>query len=282
MASALLDLVGWRGLFLLASPAAGLVGLSAHHSGHDVALSVAGAVFFLAVFSIVPDVWRRLNTLWRFTVAESPDGLRLRSGLLSTQAHTVPPGRIQALRITQPAMWRPFGWAAVHMNVAGYVGARQAHNRILLPVAPLPVAQALVEPRARRPAARPGPDRRRAGDPAAAAGLDLPRRSAGAGCWRAATPASSSTATACWRGGSTSCPTSGRRASGWWRDRGSACSGSRRPSRLDARRRAHQGAASRRGRGPRHPRRAGRALPARPAGDHPRRLDHARDPAGPG
>ena len=41
-----------------------------------------------------------------FTVADSPDGLRLRHGLLETRAQTVPPGRVQAVRIIEPLLWR--------------------------------------------------------------------------------------------------------------------------------------------------------------------------------
>ena len=42
----------------------------------------------------------------------------------------MPPGRIQAVLIHQPLAWRPFGWAQVRMNVAGYAGSgqRQVHH----------------------------------------------------------------------------------------------------------------------------------------------------------
>jgi putative membrane protein len=53
-------------------------------------------------------------------VAISPDGIRLRYGLLDTQAQTLPPGRIQALRVVQPPLWRIFGWYRMQVNVAGY------------------------------------------------------------------------------------------------------------------------------------------------------------------
>src|SRR5699024_6583644 len=50
--------------------------------------------------------WRHLNQQFDFAVATSPDGIRLRYGLLSTTARTVPPGRVQALQFTQPLLWR--------------------------------------------------------------------------------------------------------------------------------------------------------------------------------
>ncbi|MGH8893656.1 MAG: PH domain-containing protein [Actinomycetes bacterium] len=71
-----------------------------------------------------------------FTVAESPDGLRLRRGLLETRSQTVPPGRVQAVRLVEPPLWRPRGWCRVEANVAGYVGEGQQHASVLLPVAP--------------------------------------------------------------------------------------------------------------------------------------------------
>ena len=36
-----------------------------------------------------------------FTVAESADGLRLRSGLFQVQSQTIPPGRVQAIEFEQ-------------------------------------------------------------------------------------------------------------------------------------------------------------------------------------
>jgi putative membrane protein len=75
-----------------------------------------------------------------FTVAISPDGLRLRYGLLETRAQTVPPGRVQAIALVQPLLWRPFGWVRVDVTVAGSAGdPAQINSRVsaqLLPVAP--------------------------------------------------------------------------------------------------------------------------------------------------
>jgi putative membrane protein len=78
-----------------------------------------------------------------FTVAESPDGLRLRFGLTEHRAQTVPPGRVQAVRIEAPVMWRHRGWVRVLVNVAGASGGDEAKERpsVLLPVAPLELAR---------------------------------------------------------------------------------------------------------------------------------------------
>ncbi|WP_084219261.1 PH domain-containing protein [Spirillospora albida] len=79
-----------------------------------------------------------------FSVAMSPDGIRLRYGLLETRMQTLPPGRVQAVSIVEPAFWRTMGWARVDVTIAGYAGERQALSSTLLPVAPRHVAMQLV------------------------------------------------------------------------------------------------------------------------------------------
>jgi putative membrane protein len=82
-------------------------------------------------------LWNRFSTGFGFRVATSPDGLRLRHGLLEQRTQTVPPGRVQAVRLSQPLLWRPCGWWQVQVNVAGY-GHRDNNRRVdaglLLPV----------------------------------------------------------------------------------------------------------------------------------------------------
>jgi putative membrane protein len=78
-----------------------------------------------------------------FTVAEARDGLRLRFGLTSHRSQTVPPGRVQAVRLERPLMWRPWGWVRVVVNVAGTTGGDEGEERpsVVLPVAPEAIAQ---------------------------------------------------------------------------------------------------------------------------------------------
>ncbi|AKJ11687.1 membrane protein [Streptomyces incarnatus] len=71
-------------------------------------------------------------------VSESPDGLRIDHGLLDRTHETVPPGRVQTVRIVQPLLWRGLGWVRVELDVAG------SANSVLVPVAPLPVAEAVL------------------------------------------------------------------------------------------------------------------------------------------
>lgn len=104
---------------------------------------VSAAPVLLGVGSLAV---RRILSEYGFTVAESPDGLRLRHGLLDTRSQTIPPGRVQAIRIREPLLWRRFGWVRVEVDVAGYSGGGedQAGGGALLPVAPRELADALV------------------------------------------------------------------------------------------------------------------------------------------
>ena len=83
-----------------------------------------GAIFgFLApTLGVLAAVWAQFSKRFNFEVAASPDGIRLRHGLVEHRSQTVPPGRVQALEISQPLLWRRKGWWNVSMNVAGYAG----------------------------------------------------------------------------------------------------------------------------------------------------------------
>ncbi|MGP3952072.1 PH domain-containing protein [Streptomyces sp. 7N604] len=73
-----------------------------------------------------------------WTVGESPDGLRLDHGLLDREHETVPPGRVQTVRIVEPLLWRRRGWVRVELDVAG------SKNDVLLPVAERAVAERVI------------------------------------------------------------------------------------------------------------------------------------------
>ncbi|MFF4962958.1 PH domain-containing protein [Streptomyces sp. NPDC001222] len=80
----------------------------------------------------------RFVRAYDWTVGESPDGLRIDHGLLDRAHETVPPGRVQTVRIVEPLLWRRRGWVRVELNVAG------SSNSVLVPVAPRPLAESLV------------------------------------------------------------------------------------------------------------------------------------------
>lgn len=94
-------------------------------------------VLLPAVFGVVSYVWSRFNRGANFRAAISPDGIRLRHGLTEARAQTVPPGRVQAVQITQGLLWRRADWWRVEVNVAGYGtgnDGQQAAETVLLPV----------------------------------------------------------------------------------------------------------------------------------------------------
>ncbi|MGW9404393.1 PH domain-containing protein [Arthrobacter sp. NPDC055585] len=95
-------------------------------------VSLAG--FIPVALAVVSGYWSMLSTAWNFRAAVSRDGVRIRYGLLDTRTQTVPPGRIQAVSVTQPLLWRPAGWYRISVNVAGYgasPGADSARTKLL-------------------------------------------------------------------------------------------------------------------------------------------------------
>ncbi|MER6277126.1 PH domain-containing protein [Streptomyces sp900105245] len=80
----------------------------------------------------------RFVTEFDWTVSESPDGLRIDHGLLDRAHETVPPGRVQTVRIVEPLLWRRIDRVRVELDVAG------SSNSVLLPVVPRAVAESVV------------------------------------------------------------------------------------------------------------------------------------------
>lgn len=106
-------------------------------------LAAAPMLFGVASFAV-----RRVLTEYGFTVAEAPDGLRLKQGLLDKRSSTIPPGRVQTIRTREPLLWRRFDWARVEVDVAGYGSGGGSEQQLatgaLLPVAPKDLARRLV------------------------------------------------------------------------------------------------------------------------------------------
>ena len=101
-----------------------------------VATREIGVVFaaFPILLGSVGYLVQRFNTEFGFRAALSPDGIRLRHGFTSARAQTVPPGRVQAVSLTQPLLWRRRDWWRVQVNVAGYAVTEQQNESVLLPV----------------------------------------------------------------------------------------------------------------------------------------------------
>ncbi|GAB3615484.1 PH domain-containing protein [Okibacterium endophyticum] len=73
----------------------------------------------------------------RYSIAGTSSGVRVGFGLLSTSNDTIPPGRVHAVRISQPILWRFFGWWQIKINKAGLSAEAVAGgkgNTTVLPV----------------------------------------------------------------------------------------------------------------------------------------------------
>ncbi|HZS15527.1 MAG TPA: PH domain-containing protein [Candidatus Dormibacteraeota bacterium] len=87
-------------------------------------------------------VAQAFNADFDFRISEAPDGFRLDRGMLQTRHETIPFGRIQAVRLVEPLLWRPLGWCRLDVDVARQRVSRRADqgahivSRTLLPVAP--------------------------------------------------------------------------------------------------------------------------------------------------
>jgi putative membrane protein len=107
-------------------------------SPHAAAGIVTGGfVWIIGAFTVV---WRRFNQLYRQRVLEGPDGLHLRGGLIALTAETIRPGRVQAVRMVEPFLWRMVGWCRVEVDLAGRQRGKgegeseRGQLRMLLPV----------------------------------------------------------------------------------------------------------------------------------------------------
>ncbi|MFE7406333.1 PH domain-containing protein [Isoptericola sp. NPDC057559] len=92
-----------------------------------------------AILGVGGYIFQRFAGEFGFRAALSPDGIRLRHGLLETRAQTIPPGRVQAVSLTQGPLWRGPDWWRVKVNVAGYGGGegqQGEQQHVLLPVGP--------------------------------------------------------------------------------------------------------------------------------------------------
>ena len=119
----------------IAVAVAGAAGLTIAISGRTSTI----APFLPFVLGVMVNLWRQLNGEYATTIAAAPDGLRLRSGLIQTTAETIRPGRIQAVRLAEPLIWRALGWCRLEVDVAGARQRRedQGEGRRLRAVIPV-------------------------------------------------------------------------------------------------------------------------------------------------
>jgi putative membrane protein len=114
-------------------------------------LAVAGAIVsvfvwknFGLLFTLIPAIIgfgsyyvNRVTKSLRYSIAGTPDGVRVGFGLLSTSNETLPPGRIHSVLVSQPLLWRPAGWWEIKVNRASQSSAKGAAgqaNTTIMPV----------------------------------------------------------------------------------------------------------------------------------------------------
>lgn len=117
-------------------------------SAAATAIVGGGLVWIISSFTVV---WRRFNQEYRLTVAESSDGLHVRGGLVALTAETIRPGRVQAVRLVEPFIWRALGWCRLEVDLAGRQRAKgegaaeRGRLRTVLPVGSRALAQELLD-----------------------------------------------------------------------------------------------------------------------------------------
>ncbi|MGJ9372466.1 PH domain-containing protein [Nesterenkonia sp. CF4.4] len=134
-------LSGWGtvfvlGILIVAVVAVG-IGLALGSDADSVSIwavltGVALPTFIPMGIAAVTIYYQQFSSGFGFTSTATSSGLRVRYGLLETTNQTIPPGRVQALQIQQPVLWRPFKWFRIVVTVAGYgIGEKRS---VLLPV----------------------------------------------------------------------------------------------------------------------------------------------------
>ncbi|QHO70956.1 hypothetical protein BHD05_03815 [Marisediminicola antarctica] len=109
-----------------------------------IVASVFAPESLFVFFGLVPAVLgvagfyvQRFMKSLRYSIAGTPDGVRVGFGLLTTSNETLPPGRIHSVKVSQPLLWRGPGWWEVKVNRASQSstnGAAGQQNTTILPV----------------------------------------------------------------------------------------------------------------------------------------------------
>ena len=88
------------------------------------------------LLGVASGLYSRLERSWGFTLSEVPTGVRTRAGLFNERSSTIPTGRVQALEVTAPLLWRFFGGHRVTVVTAGKGGDADTEGlgSVVLPV----------------------------------------------------------------------------------------------------------------------------------------------------
>ncbi|MFT4136757.1 PH domain-containing protein [Microbacterium sp.] len=90
---------------------------------------------------------RSITRSLRYSIAPTPSGVRITSGLFTTITETLPPGRVHAVEVQQHILWRPADWWSIRVNrLSGRSsgdGDGQAQSTVLPVGAPADVERVL-------------------------------------------------------------------------------------------------------------------------------------------
>ena len=114
-----------------------LIALAAFASAVTGTLEIV--IYFLVplVLALGGFLFRRFTKSLRYSIASTPDGVRVGFGLLTLSNETLPPGRIHSVQVRQPILWRLPGWWEIRINRASKSNAKGAdaqRNTTILPV----------------------------------------------------------------------------------------------------------------------------------------------------
>lgn len=107
---------------------------------HGVVVVIA--LVLSAVSAVGGFIIRRVTGQFNFTLSARPAGLRISRGLTDLTSQSLPPRRIQFIRLSQSILWRRPGWYRAEIDVIGLGLRNQESSRsdvssVLLPVADL-------------------------------------------------------------------------------------------------------------------------------------------------
>lgn len=107
------------------------------------AVSVGGSEMAWSLLPAIPGFFGALSVSLaglsgsvNFRASIVPTGIRIKRGFANTSAETIPPRRIHAVEISQPLLWRLFGWYRVRFTQIGGTSnsEEKGSGDLLLPV----------------------------------------------------------------------------------------------------------------------------------------------------
>lgn len=107
----------------------------------------SATVILPVIVGFIPQIWRQIDQSWRYNATLDGDVVHLSYGLANRRTQAVPLDRIHAIGLSQPVLWRLFGWWTVTVNIAGYgrESNKASGTSRLLPVGSYEQALELIE-----------------------------------------------------------------------------------------------------------------------------------------